>query len=596
MDGELPPWNKHGNHNSRIPFNTAGEHQQGHDMIGDSFAAGEQMTSLSSCMSGAFKALLPDYHGTSSAMSANSDKYSYSPDNHCLITPGIAVDSDFLKYPLDEASASVTHVLPLRCAQYVRHEKNQELDQGNGNWTSVIKDALEMSNVMEMEQTLSMDECGPLMDYNPIYKGPETEAYFKLQDHVDLQIAGSEKQDGLGVKKEPDSFILVLSEDISKNKDVLEMGKHEEASILDVGSSLEKEELGITGIGEHEPGFTRSSYTPFSSSESLRKSEPCPGTPLDNQSVDHNLQVTRQCGLLCKDVSPRKTASTNTGFKHAKVNDETVPESYTVYGLHHPDLQKGCLQAEITDEKTSVNSQDHFSQRNVQDERVKTSKPHVSVSTVIKQSAAYLPAKNETNDFQETSISTEHAKLSLKVKTKLAPEIQNSSSGSENHISNHKLDGIPNDHSLYVYSHPDRLYVPPSRRVQRPVINLDPDEPEEEVSDSQNPGHELPNSEITSQSDGTHLPQATLDQETTNLNSSESIEMMANGQQNYSRKYQRSSSFVETSVDMDVETTPQEDLEESFECADCTEKLTSVLGLYEHYILHAMGDAYVQVN
>uniref|UniRef100_A0A671LTV8 C2H2-type domain-containing protein n=1 Tax=Sinocyclocheilus anshuiensis TaxID=1608454 RepID=A0A671LTV8_9TELE len=482
MDGELPPWNKHGSHNSRIPYNTAGEHQEGHDdMIGDSFAAGEQMTSLSSCMSGAFKALLPDYHGTSSAMSANSDKYSYSPDNHCLIKPGTAVDkksaveSDFLKDPLGEASASVTHILPLRCAQYVRHEKNRELDQGNGNWTSVIKDALEMSNGMEMEQTLSMDECGPLMNYNLIYKGPETEANFRLKDHFNLQIAGSklnEKQDGQGVKEEPDSFISMLSDDISKNKDVLEMVG--EASILDVGSSLGKEELGITGIREHEPGllpgFTRSSYTPFSSSESLTKSEQFPGI---------------QCGLSCKDVSLRKTASTNTGFKHAKVNNETVPESSTVYGLHHLALQKGCHQAEITDGKTSVNSQDHSSQHNVQDERVKTSKLHVSESTVIKQSAAYLPntqyfgsklkkqvhdlvptpasvgsqntavvkcenielripteerisesslsvpGKNETNDFQETSIGTKNAKLSLKVETKFAPEIQNSSSGSE---------------------------------------------------------------------------------------------------------------------------------------------------------------------
>uniref|UniRef100_A0A673G1H2 Si:ch73-347e22.4 n=1 Tax=Sinocyclocheilus rhinocerous TaxID=307959 RepID=A0A673G1H2_9TELE len=497
MDGELPPWNKHGSHNSRTPYNTAGERQEGHDdMIGDSFAAGEQMTSLSSCMSGAFKALLPDHHGTSSAMSANSDKYSYSSDNHCLIKPGIAVDkksaveSDFLKDPLGEASASVTHMLPLRCAQYVRHEKNRELDQGNGNWTSVIKDALEMSNGMEMEQTLSMDECGPLMDYNLIYKGPETEANFRLKGHFNLQIAGSklnEKQDGQGVKEEPDSFISMLSDDISKNKDVLEMVG--EASILDVGSSLGKEELGITGIREHElgllPGFTRSSYTPFSSSESLTKSEQFSGIPLDNQSVGHTLQVTRQRGLSCKDVSPRKTASTNTGFKHAKVNNETVPESSTVYGLHHLDLQKGCHQAEITDGKTSVNSQDHSSQHNVQDERVKTSKPHVSESTVIKQSAAYLPntqyfgsklkkqfhdlvptptsvgsqntavvkcenvelripteerisesslsvpGKNETNDFQETSISTKNAKLSLKVETKFAPEIQNSSSGSE---------------------------------------------------------------------------------------------------------------------------------------------------------------------
>ncbi|XP_042632443.1 uncharacterized protein LOC109077991 isoform X2 [Cyprinus carpio] len=465
MDGELPTWNKHGSHNSRIPYKTGGERQQGHDMIGDSFAAGEQMTSLSSCMNGAFKALLPDYHGTSSAMSANSDKYSFSPDNHCLIKPGIAVESDFLKDPLGEAS--VTHMLPLRCAQYVRHEKNRELEQGNGNWTSVIKDALEMSNGMEMEQTLSMDECGPLMHYNPIYKGPETEANFRLKDHFNLQIAGSklnEKQDGQEVKEEPDSFISMLSDDINKNKDVLEMGKHEEASILDVGSSLGKEELGITGIREQEPvllpGFTRSSYTPFSSSESLTRSEPCPGIP-------------------------SATASTNTGFKYVKVNNETVPESFTVYGLHHLDLQKGCHQAEITDGKTSVNSQDHSSQHNVQDEGVKTSNPHVSVSTVIKQSDAYLPntqyfgskpkkqvhdrvptpasvgseitavvkcenvelripaeerisessvsvpGKNETNDFQETSISTKYAKLSLKVETKLAPEIHNSSSGSE---------------------------------------------------------------------------------------------------------------------------------------------------------------------
>lgn len=28
MDGELPPWNKHGSHNSRVPYNTAGERQE----------------------------------------------------------------------------------------------------------------------------------------------------------------------------------------------------------------------------------------------------------------------------------------------------------------------------------------------------------------------------------------------------------------------------------------------------------------------------------------------------------------------------------------------------------------------------------------
>uniref|UniRef100_A0A673LXP4 Uncharacterized LOC107748715 n=1 Tax=Sinocyclocheilus rhinocerous TaxID=307959 RepID=A0A673LXP4_9TELE len=485
MDGELPPWNKHGSHNSRVHYDTAGERQEEHDVIGDSFAAGEPVTPLSSCMSGAFKALLPDYHGTSSAMLTNSDKYSYSPDNHCLIKPDTAVDEKIAVERREETSA--THMLPLRCAQYVTHEKNREVDQGNGNWTSVIKDALEMSNGMEMEQTLSMDERGPLMDYNPIYKGPETEAHFRLKDHY--QIAGSklnEKMDGQGVKEESDSFILMLSDDISKNKDVLEMGKHEEPSILDVGSSLGKDELGIAGIGEHEPGllpgFNRSSYTPFSSSESLMESEQFPGNPLDNQSVDHTLQgTTQQCGLSCKGVSPRKTASTNTGFKHAEVNNETVLQSSTVYGLHLLDLQKGCHQAEVTDGKTSVNSQDHSSQHNVQDERVKASNPHVSETTVIKQNAAYLPksqyfgsklkkqvydlvstpasvgsqntavvecqnlklripteerisenslpvpGKIETNDFQETSINTKTG-LSLKVETKFSPEIQNSSS------------------------------------------------------------------------------------------------------------------------------------------------------------------------
>lgn len=114
-------------------------------------------------------------------------------------------------------------MLFLHCHLISVFSQNRELDQGNGNWTSVIKDALEMSNGMEMEQTLSMNKCGPQMDYNPIYKGPETEANFRLKDHY--QIAGSkvnEKQDGQGVE-EPDSFISVLSDGISKKKDVLEM-------------------------------------------------------------------------------------------------------------------------------------------------------------------------------------------------------------------------------------------------------------------------------------------------------------------------------------------------------------------------------------
>jgi len=107
--------------------------------------------------------------------------------------------------------------------------------QGNCNWTSVIKDALEMSNGMEMEQTLSMDVCGPLMDLNPVCKGPETEAKFTLMD--DYKIAGSklnEKPDGQGVKGEPDTFISMLSDGISKKQDVLEMVGADIKNLLNV--------------------------------------------------------------------------------------------------------------------------------------------------------------------------------------------------------------------------------------------------------------------------------------------------------------------------------------------------------------------------
>ncbi|KAK9957856.1 hypothetical protein ABG768_012060 [Culter alburnus] len=421
MDGELPPWNKHGSHNSRVPYNIAGEDQEDNDLIGDSFAAGEPMSSLSSCMSGAFKALLPDYHGTSSEITTNSVKYSYSPNNHCLIKPGAAVDEkmeerrekkDFLKDPLCEPSSSVTHLFPPRCAQYVPQEKNRDVDQGNCNWTSVIKDALEMSNGMEMEPTLSMDVCGPVMGFNAIYKGPETEAKFTLRD--DYQIAGSnlnERQDGQGMKEEPDSFISMLSDGISKKKDVLEMGENDEPSILAVGSSLGKEELGRTGFRENEPGllpgFNRSSYTPFSSSEGFVKSEIFPGIPSVKQSVEHTLQGTTQGSESCKDVSPKKTAGTDICFKHATGNNKTVPEGSNLYGLHHLDLQKECHQAEITDGNTSINYQDHSLQHDVQDKKVNTSNLHVS----------------------ETK--TNNTEISLKMETESAPEINNSTLRSE---------------------------------------------------------------------------------------------------------------------------------------------------------------------
>lgn len=80
------------------------------------------------------------------------------------------------------------------------------MDHGNThNWTTVIKDALEMSNGMEMGQTLSANVCGPLVDLNPVYKEPQ---YKELEPN--------KNQDGREVKRGQDPLFAVLSEGISK--------------------------------------------------------------------------------------------------------------------------------------------------------------------------------------------------------------------------------------------------------------------------------------------------------------------------------------------------------------------------------------------
>lgn len=202
-------------------------------------------------------------------------------------------------------------------------------------------------------------------------------------------------------------------------------------------------------------------------------------------------------------------------------------------------------------------------------------------------------------------------------------ESSNTPSTRKNHLSDLNLDSVPDDDTLYLYSHPDKLYVPPSRKVQPPVINLDPDKnvealdaqnteppnneitsqsdstplpqatPDQEETTNLNSCPELPNNEIISQSESTPLPQATPDKEVTNASLNRSIKKMADGQDNTGRKYQTRSTFVKRNVDLELQTLAQQESEESFECADCTEKLTSVQSLYEHYILHALGDTYV---
>ncbi|XP_056335065.1 uncharacterized protein si:ch73-347e22.4 [Danio aesculapii] len=459
MDGESPLWNEHKSHNSSVPYDAAGEHQESHDLLGDDSASGEP---LSSYMSGAIKALLPDYHENSPSITTTSVEYPYSLDNHCL-KPGTRMDDNIA----GEKTDSVKHLLPLRCDQYVPQEKDQEIDQGNCNWTSVLQDTLEMSNGVEMEQTLSMGVCVPMIDLNPIYKGPDTEAKFAINDHN--QIAEARLIKGQGGKGELDSFFPVVSDGSSPKKGVLEMGNNEKPVSLDAVLSVEKEELEMTGIREYEsgllPGFNNSLYSPFSSSGGFLKSKTI---PLVTHSFEPTLHgATEECEKPCKDVSPIKNEDTNNSFNHSKVNNESVHRPASVYGLHHLDLQK------VTDGKTSVESHDHSSEHDVQDEKADIINLEVSKSTVIKQTATCLPkaqyleskletfhdhvpviasvssqnaamakcenlehgtsesTPSEPERVEKVSIKTNNAEPDLKVETKIAIGIYNSSSGTE---------------------------------------------------------------------------------------------------------------------------------------------------------------------
>ncbi|XP_056597326.1 uncharacterized protein si:ch73-347e22.4 [Triplophysa dalaica] len=435
MDGKLPPWNIHGSHSSSIPY-ASGECQEGRDFIGES------MPSLSSCMSGAFRALLPDYHGTSST--TNCVKYSYSPDDHCVIRSGAGMSYientierreklDFMK-----DDASVTHTLPLKCTQYVPQEQDREMDHGNThNWTTVIKDALEMSNGMEIGQTLSANVCGPLVDLNPVYKVPQ---YKELEPN--------ENQDGREVKRGQDPLFALLSEGISKRStaNVQEMVLNQRTNIFAEGCSLSREELGVADIRGHEsvslPGYYRS-HTPHSFEGCTRYDE-FSGSPFVKQHEEPALQKTPQePGLSC---SHRKT--TKICFKDAKVNHETVSDNSAICGLHNFDAQEGSLQTEVTDGNTSVNSQPYPSNYNDQEEMVHqcnlqfsdtnsfVSRLDNNVSTSPKvgwiDGKLSKPVRIETKG----SVNTTNTELNLKVQAKFAPEIvsfsnHNSSSVSE---------------------------------------------------------------------------------------------------------------------------------------------------------------------
>lgn len=177
------------------------------------------------------------------------------------------------------------------------------------------------------------------------------------------------------------------------------------------------------------------------------------------------------------------------------------------------------------------------------------------------------------------------------------------SSTSRSLLSTLDLNAIPKE-SLFKYPHPDKLYVPP--RLSRmsnsiPIINLDSDDdlqqeantdlfvsPNSKTAPS---GQNIPaSSQEYSESDRAHQPQALESQESVKSKNAEEIPALHTDIVTNSPTLM----FVETSVFLEGPTTTvnpaeNETQDEIFECADCSEKLDSLLGLYEHYFLHALG-------
>lgn len=186
------------------------------------------------------------------------------------------------------------------------------------------------------------------------------------------------------------------------------------------------------------------------------------------------------------------------------------------------------------------------------------------------------------------------------------------SSTSRSLLSTLDLNAIPKE-SLFKYPHPDKLYVPPhllrtSSSIS--VINLDSGDHDllqvantDSVSPNSTAGPSGPKVPAGSEDYfETHQPQALESQESVQSHNTRDIPALhmdlvtSKLQDNagHSRLTQ-STEFVETSVFLEGPTTtvnPADDEMQAmvFECADCSEKLGSLVGLYEHYFLHALGN------
>ncbi|XP_026867343.2 uncharacterized protein si:ch73-347e22.4 isoform X2 [Electrophorus electricus] len=191
-------------------------------------------------------------------------------------------------------------------------------------------------------------------------------------------------------------------------------------------------------------------------------------------------------------------------------------------------------------------------------------------------------------------------------------------------ISTLNLDTIPSDESIYTYPHPDKLYVIPSlSTVCLQVINLDSeDETLQQTSSNGHvspsimsrsglPGQSIPHStEICTETDTTDLPQASERQEPSPNPSLPTECLLALDTQTITDNIQAKAllndltwtdKFVQMSVFLEgpttcVNTDEKGEQEESFECADCSERFSRLEELHEHYFLHALGNKCLNIN
>ncbi|XP_076864104.1 uncharacterized protein LOC143516425 isoform X2 [Brachyhypopomus gauderio] len=166
MDGKFPPWNTQGRHGEETAYNVSHE-CQGLDNTsshyGEVTADGDYGESLflhtmwpqrppDKCPVRFNSGDVTESYGETTAAETR-EEYSFINNN---VPAGIS-----------DVHASA-------------HEEKQDLERGDSsNWTSVIKEALEMSNGMELEQDLSVDMCRTAV----VYEEPETRVLDPVKQH-----------------------------------------------------------------------------------------------------------------------------------------------------------------------------------------------------------------------------------------------------------------------------------------------------------------------------------------------------------------------------------------------------------------------------